>query len=279
MLLALKWQQVREVARWNTLGLNLTLVKMACPSSKWASEWEQNLIEVSLNVMNMVIGGSRAGLSISQTAHLARFLHTSISRVVREWSQNEKISSEQHLCAAKCLVDVRGQRSEWAGWPEKGNSNSNSHWLQPRSAKQHLWTHNTFNLEADRNTLNQFIFVKKGFCTDMNVIIGWIYLGLIYCDINPFQSSVEDQNLIFKVDAKLCETSLLSLKKPKHKTTEPKLKLSHIVRPYTGRVWNSAPHQWVLKRFPLPGPFSSPEGPVRQCCIKLVKMVLLARAF
>lgn len=28
----------------------------------------------------------------------------------------------------------------------------------------------------------------------------------------------------------------------------------------------------------IPGPFSSPEGLVQQCCIKLVKMVLLARA-
>ncbi len=36
--------------------------------------------------------------------------HTTISRVYREWSEKEKISSEQQLCRWKCLVDVRGQR-------------------------------------------------------------------------------------------------------------------------------------------------------------------------
>ncbi len=32
------------------------------------------------------------------------------SRVYREWSEKEKISSERQLCGRKCLVDVRGQR-------------------------------------------------------------------------------------------------------------------------------------------------------------------------
>ncbi len=58
----------------------------------------------------MVVDVRRAGLSISKTADLLGFSHTTISRVYRESSEKDKISSERQLCGWKCLVNVRGQR-------------------------------------------------------------------------------------------------------------------------------------------------------------------------
>ncbi len=97
----------------------------------------------------IVVGARRAGLSISKTADLLGFSHTIISRIYRELSEKDKISSEQQLCGQKCIFDVRGQRRMDKLVRDESNSNSNNHSLQPRYVEYHLWTHNTLNPEAD----------------------------------------------------------------------------------------------------------------------------------
>ena len=54
----------------------------------------------------MVVAARRADLSVSETADLLGFSCTTISRVYRECSDKEEISSERQFCGRKCLVDA-----------------------------------------------------------------------------------------------------------------------------------------------------------------------------
>ncbi len=64
----------------------------------------------------MVVGARRAGLSISKTADLLGYSHTTISWVYREWSEKGKYQVSGSCVAENALISET--RGEWTAWLE-----------------------------------------------------------------------------------------------------------------------------------------------------------------
>lgn len=52
----------------------------------------------------------QTGMSITETTDPLRFFHITISKVYRDWFEEQEISSEQQISGRKYLADSRGQR-------------------------------------------------------------------------------------------------------------------------------------------------------------------------
>ncbi len=97
-----------------------------------------------------------AGLSISKTADLLGFSHKTISRVYREWSEKEKISSERQLCGRICLVDVRGQR-----WMDRLVRDDRKETVSQITTRYNQGMQNTISERTTRRTLKQMSYSSR----------------------------------------------------------------------------------------------------------------------
>ncbi len=89
----------------------------------------------------MVVGARRAGLSISKTADLLEFSHTTISRVYREWSEQEKIPSERQLCGWKRRLKFTQAHQNWTieDWKTIAWSDESRFLLRHSDGRVRIW--------------------------------------------------------------------------------------------------------------------------------------------
>ncbi len=83
------------------------------------------------------------------------FTHN-ISRVYREWSEKETISSEWQLCGWKCLVDVRGQSGKGRRVRDDGKAT-----LTQITARYNQDMQKTISERTTRRTLKQMVYSSR----------------------------------------------------------------------------------------------------------------------
>lgn len=126
-------------------------MKKTCWSSSWASESGRNW-----NLSDCECGcWLQTGCRSQSTADLLGF----------SWHHNHlwgsQVKGKYPLSGKEEALSMSGVRSQdrQTGWSVFGNRNSHYPRSQPRSAKQHLWRHNTSNLEASCVFLSSLDFL------------------------------------------------------------------------------------------------------------------------
>lgn len=98
-----------------------------------------------------IVGARRAGSSVSKTADLLWFFHTTVSRVYSERLDKEKTSSKRQFCGRKRLADERGHQrlARLVQANRKATLSPINTLYNSGEREKRFGTHSAPNLEAD----------------------------------------------------------------------------------------------------------------------------------